>query len=68
MSQKSLDNLTLLALFLTAVGDLIALFVEIRSQREADEQEQSEKVTKKEIRELHNEVELLKIQLEKIKK
>ena len=68
MSQKTLDNLILLALFLTAVGDLISLFVEIRSQQQASEEEQSKETTKKEIRELHNEIKLLKNQLEQIKK
>jgi len=68
MSQKTLDNLLLLALFLTAIGDLIALFVEIKSQRQTCEQEQSDEITNKELHELHHEINLLKIQLDKIKK
>jgi|GEM_PF-3595141 len=67
MSQKNLDNLLLLALFLTAVGDLIGLFVEIQSQRQACIQEQSEKAIATQIQELHNEIKLLKVQLDKIK-
>lgn len=65
MSQRYLDNLLLLALFLTAVGDLIGLFVEIKSQREACKQENSEQELKKEIHELHNELNLLKIEVKK---
>jgi len=67
MSQKSLDNLLLLALFLTAIDTLIGLFVEIKNQRQACQQEQSDEITKKELRQLHNDINLLKIQLGKIK-
>ena len=67
MSQKSLDNLLLLALFLTTLGDFIILFVQIKNQRQVCQQEQSGEITKKELSLLHNEINLLKIQLGKIK-
>ena len=67
MSQKSLDNLLLLALFLTTLGDFIILFVQIKNQRQVCQQEQSDEITKKELSQLHNEINLLKIQLGKIK-
>jgi len=63
MSEKALDNLLLLALFLTAVGDLISLFVEIQSQRQASEQDNFEQQITEDIRALHHEIALLKREL-----
>jgi len=68
MSQENWDNLIILALLFTVIGDLIALFAEIRDQRQTAKQEQSDETTKQEIRQLHNEMKSLKIQLENIKK
>lgn len=68
MSQKFLDNITLWALFLVAISDVVLFLLEDRKQRQASEQEQSEEKGKKELLAVHNEINLLKIQLEKLKK
>ena len=63
MSQNNLDKLLLLALFLTVVGDLLDLFIELQNQRQNCEKEDSEEAMKEEIRELQNEIKLMKMEL-----
>ena len=68
MTEENWNSLIVLALLFTITGDLIALFAELKDQRQASNQDQSEETTKQELRDLHNEIKLLKIQIENIKK
>lgn len=63
MSQNTTDNLVMLALLLTLTGDLIALFVEIKNQRQAQKQQDLEIKNKNEIAKLQHEISMLKTQL-----
>ena len=67
MTQKSWDSINILILLFTIAAAFIALFAEIRSQRLDREEQKSNEATKKEIYELHNELKLLKLQLEEMK-
>ena len=67
MSQNNWDSINILILLFTIVAALIALFAEIRNQRQGREEDKSNEATKEEIKELHKELELLKIRLEQVK-
>lgn len=65
MSQNNLDNLLLFSLFIVVIGDLLAFLIELQSQRQQSETEKAEQEMKQEIRDLHNEVNLLKMEIAK---
>ena len=67
MSQNDWNNLAIIVVLLGLISDVIAFFAVIRAQQQGREQQQSTKATKEEIRQLHNELKLLKFQLEQLK-
>lgn len=68
MSQENWDSLNIIILLFAITASIIGLIAEMRGQRQGREDEQSEEATKEEIRKLRNELNLLKIQLEEMKK
>ena len=72
MSEQNWNKVAIFVLLLSIGIDVLALYTVIREQRieheEAQVEVQSNEATKEEIRQLHNELKLLKIQLEQIKK
>lgn len=59
MSQKFIDNITLWALFVIALGDAVFFFIQLKNQRQACKQEHFQQAIKQEIQKLHNELKLL---------
>ena len=67
MSDEQWNKIAIFVILLSLGIDLIALFATIRAQRLEVENTQYDDATKEEIRQLHNEIAILKIQLRKIK-
>ena len=67
MSQNNWDTIAITVVLLSIVTDVIAFFAVRRAQRLEREEGRSNEATKKEIRQLHNELKLLKCQLEQLK-